>query len=164
MIKLVEAIQILAKHQVDFVLVGGMAISAHGSAYVTVDLDICFSRSGENLRRIVNALTPLEPRLRGFPEHLPFFWDESTLRNGTNFTLRTNLCNIDLLGEVKGVGDFKDALAESVNIELAGYQINVLTIDGLIKAKTAAGRVKDQLILPELEALKAALSDEDAAG
>ncbi len=41
---LVEAIITLAKHEVDFVVIGGMAIRSHGSSYITQDLDVCYSR------------------------------------------------------------------------------------------------------------------------
>jgi hypothetical protein len=64
-------------------------------------------------------------------------------------------------GEVAGVGDYQDVLKNSEYKELFGLQVRVLTIDGLIKAKRAAGRTKDLLVLPELEALREALSDEE---
>lgn len=157
MIKATEAIQALAKNRVDFVVVGGMAIRGHGSSYLTQDLDICYLRERANLKRIAEALAPFKPRLRGFPKDLPFVWDERTLQNGALFTLETTIGDIDLLAEVSGVGTFEQVLAESVNITLYGYEVKVLSIAGLIKAKRAAGRVKDLLVLPELEALQESL-------
>ncbi len=161
MIKPIEAIQSLAKNDVIFVLIGGMAIRSHGSSYLTQDLDICFSRNRENLQKIVTALAPFKPRLRGFPKELPFIWDTATLNQGTNFTLQTNIGDIDLLAEVSGVGTYEDVLASSVIMNLYGYDVNVLSIEGLIRAKRAAGREKDLRVLPELEALQEALSDEE---
>jgi predicted nucleotidyltransferase len=114
-----------------------------------------------NLNRIVEALLPYNPRPRGIPADLPFVWDVATLYNGTNFTLETALGNIDLLSELKGVGTYDDAANDCITIEVDGYGVKVLSIDGLIRAKTAAGRDKDIGGLKELHALKQALSDED---
>ena len=111
---LVEGIITLARHGVEFVVIGGMAIRTHGSSYLTQDLDICYSRDRENLRKIVEALAPVRPRPRGIPADLPFVWDLATLYNGTNFTFETTLGHIDMLGEVKGVGTYHDAVNESV--------------------------------------------------
>src|ERR1044071_5380033 len=102
MIQVEPALRLLAQHKVEFVIVGGVAISAHGSSYLTYDLDVCYARAPENLKRLAAALTPHHPRPRDFPTDLPFVWDEQTLRQGTNFTLSTDFGNIDLLGEVTG--------------------------------------------------------------
>ena len=132
-----------------------MALRSHGSGYLTQDLDVCYSRKSDNLKRIALALDTLKPRPRGFPDDLPFVWDWSTLKNGTNFTFRTTLCDIDLLAEVPGIGTYEDVLNNSEVVELEGEQVRILSIDGLIKAKTTAGRIKDQAGLEELYALKA---------
>jgi predicted nucleotidyltransferase len=160
-IKLQQTLQLLAEHEVEFILIGGVAISVHGASYVTFDLDICYSRTKDNLRRIVAALRPYHPRLRDIPEGLPFVWDETTLRQGTNFTLSTDLGDIDLLGEVKGVGTYDEALASSLVIPLYGNDVRVLSLEALIASKRAAGRPKDLLILPELEAMLAADASEE---
>jgi hypothetical protein len=151
----------LTENKVAFVIVGGVAITAYGSAYITKDLDFCYLRTTENLKKIANALAPFNPRLRGFPKELPFVWDERTLLNGTNFTLETDIGDIDLLGEVSGVGDYQALKAEAIEMEICDVFVDVISIDDLINAKRAAGRTKDLLVLPELEALREALSDEE---
>lgn len=161
MIKLEPAIQSLADNQVDFVIVGGVAIKIHSSAYVTLDLDFCYLRTKENLTKIVSALSQFNPRPRDFPENLPYFFDERSLQNATNFTFETNIGDIDLLGEVPGVGNFQEVEKSSVMFELYDRDVRVLSVDALIKAKRAAGRTKDLLVLPELEALKELLTDEE---
>ena len=147
------AVQILCDAKVDFVVIGGWAAIFHGSAHVTSDLDICYSRERENLRRLAAALAPYAPRPRGFPENLPFVWDAATLANGTMFTLITKLGIIDLLAEVAGIGSYAEALAGSVEVDAFERRVRALDLRALIKAKQAAGRVKDLLILPELEGL-----------
>lgn len=154
------ALKSLVEQGVEFVIVGGVAIIAHGAPYSTFDLDFCYSRTAKNLQRIVAALAPFKPRLRGFPKDLPFIWDERTLRTGTNFTLETDIGDIDLLGEVAGVGSYNEVFADSSILSLFGNEMRVLSLNDLIKAKKAAGRPKDLFVLPELEALREALSEE----
>jgi hypothetical protein len=161
MISLFQAAKLLAEADVEFVIVGGLALRSHGSGYLTQDLDLCYSRTRKNLERLADALRPLNPRPRGFPDELPFVWDWSTLQNGTNFTFKTSLCDIDLLGEVAGIGDFNEVFRQSVIVDFDGTPVRVLSIDGLIKAKETAGRLKDQAGLKELYALRDAMMDED---
>ncbi len=161
MIQLETALRSLVEAEVEFVIVGGVAVAAHGSAYLTQDLDFCYSRTNRNLRRLVVALSGFSPKLRGFPVNLPFTFDLAMLRNGTNFTFVTEIGDIDMLGEVAGVGNYEIVLMNSEEKQLFGFSVRVITIDALINAKRAAGRTKDLLVLPELEALREALSDED---
>jgi predicted nucleotidyltransferase len=143
----------LYNQRVEFVIIGGAAAVLHGSAYVTGDLDVCYSREKENLKRLATALAPFNPSLRGAPKNLPFQLDADSLKAGLNFTLTTDLGNLDILGEVTGLGAYSEALAFSEEIEIFGMRCKVLTLEGLIKTKRAVGRAKDQRLLPELEAL-----------
>ena len=72
---------------------------------------------------------------------------------GLNFTLNTDFGALDLLGEVEPLGEFERVVQYSEVAELFGFNVRVLSLDGLIRAKRKAGRKKDLLILPELEAL-----------
>lgn len=157
MIDLKKAITNLSVNDVKYVIVGGVAIALHSSGYITRDLDFCYSRDKENIKRLVAALSPFSPKPRNWPEGLRFFFDESSLSNGTNFTFETTIGDIDLLGEVKGIGDFNDALSNSVTFEIYGFEVKAFDLDALIVSKTAADRPKDHLVLPELLALKEAL-------
>jgi hypothetical protein len=134
------------------VIVGGLAVIAHGHPRATIDLDVCYARSPENIRRLATALGPIHPRLRGAPPELPFIWDEHTLRNGLNFTLVTDEGDLDLLGEVTGLGGYGDMVMQADEVELHGVHVRILSLDDLMRAKAAAGRAKD---LVDLEALRA---------
>jgi hypothetical protein len=147
------AVQSLADAGVVFVIIGGWAAILHGSVHTTGDLDICFSRERENLKRLAKALAPYHPRLRDFPPDLPFIWDDTTLRNGTVFTLSTDLGVIDLLAEVAGVGDFTAVKDHSITVDAFERKVLTLDLPSLIRSKRAAGRVKDLQVLPELESL-----------
>jgi len=138
---------------VESVIIGGAAAVLQGSAYVTADLGVCYSREKENLKKVATALVPFNPSLRGAPKNLPFQLDANTLKAGLNFTLTTDLGDLDLLGEVAGLGGFAEVLSFSEELGLFGMRCKVLTLEGLIKSKRAIGRAKDMRLLPELEAL-----------
>ncbi len=93
-------IRSLSQHQVEFIIVGGAAATAHGSARLTQDLDIVYRRTRENMTKLAACLAPYNPYLRGAPPGLPFQWGPDTLSRGLNFTLATKLGELDLLGEI----------------------------------------------------------------
>ncbi len=82
-----------------------------------------------------------------------------TLKSGLNFTLTTDLGDLDLLDEVTGLGNYAAAKASSMPVELFDRNFDVLTLKALIASKRAAARPKDLLVLPELEALREATED-----
>jgi hypothetical protein len=144
---------VLSDEGVQFIIVGGVAARAHGSARVTQDIDLSYSRTPDNLARIVRALAPYEPYLRGAPPGLPFEWSVKMLQAGLNFTLTTTLGDIDLLGEIVGGGRYEDLLPHSTSVSLFGRETLLLDLPWLIHVKRAAGRVKDLEVVAELEAL-----------
>ena len=148
-----KAVQVLCDSDVDFVVIGGLAATFHGSARVTYDLDICYSRTSSNLRRLTEALAPFNPRPRGFPAGLPFIWDDATLRNATILTLQTDIGEIDLLAEVTGLGSFEEVKKHSITVEAFERRFMTLDLPGLIQSKRATGRGKDLSVLAELESL-----------
>ena len=146
-------IRLIGEFQIECVFVGGVAATVHGSSFPTQDIDICYSRVRENLTRVVTALRAVNATLRGAPKDIPFILDEETLRRGLNFTFDTDVGKIDLLGEVQGVGFYTECLRDSIEVEMFGVRHRVLSLEKLIDAKRSAGRTKDLLALPELEAI-----------
>ncbi|MBI3599845.1 MAG: hypothetical protein HY097_04285 [Nitrospinae bacterium] len=195
MIKVKEFLSQIYSHNVNFIIIDGMAAISHGSkSLITADIDICYARDKENLEKIVKAISPFHPYLRGAPKNLPFIFDFKTLQAGLNFTplhpeikktsskmprpsalapnpvlnlihgliqergvtgftFSTDIGDIDLIGEIQGVGYYSDTLKYSEKMEIYEMQCHVLTIEGLIKSKKAAGRPKDEPVIKELEAL-----------
>lgn len=147
-------LQALAAGGVEYILVGGLAANAHGAIRTTRDVDIVYARSRANLERLATTLAPLRPYLRGAPPGLPFRLDVPTLESGLNFTLTTDLGELDLLGDVSGGGGYDDLLADSETLDLFGVSCRCLGLDALIRVKRAAGRPKDFEALAELEALR----------
>ncbi len=153
MTQLEQLLAALHRARVDFIIVGGVAARAHGSSRLTDDLDIVYARDPGNIARLVRALTPLKPYLRGAPPGLPFEWSVATLRAGLNFTLTTTAGALDLLGELTGGGQYPDLLPHTLTIEIFRRETQLLDLPWLIRVKRAAGRPKDLEVIAELEAL-----------
>jgi hypothetical protein len=153
LIDIEAALTVLAQARVEFLIVGGVAARAHGSARLTNDLDIVYRRTPENLRRLTEALAPHSPYLRGAPPGLPFRWDAETISRGLNFTLTTSFGDLDVLGEIAGGGRYEALLPESREVSAFGVTCRCLELAPLIRVKRAAGRPKDLEAIAELEAL-----------
>jgi hypothetical protein len=113
-----------------------------------------------DFRKLIAALAPLTPYLRGAPPGLPFEWNASTLRRGLNLTLTTTVGDIDLLGELTGGGRYEDLKGHTAQLELFGRSCRCLDLPMLIRVNRAAGRPRDLEALSELEAL---LEESDGA-
>jgi hypothetical protein len=146
-------ITLLASSRIEFIIIGGAAATAHGSARLTSDLDIVYRRTSENISRLVSALAPYAPYLRGAPPGLPFNWSEKTVQNGLNFTLITTIGALDLFGEIIAGGGYDDLISSSIKLELYGVECLCLAVECLIAVKRATGRPKDLEVVAELEAI-----------
>lgn len=145
-----KLLETLVRHEVDFVLIGGMAGAARGSAYVTLDVDVAYGRSRPNLERLADALRELGATLRGAPPNRSFTLDAKTLENGANFTFDTQYGPLDILADPAGAPTYSRLREEAGDELLAeGIRIRVASLDHLIAMKEAAGRPKDLLMASE---------------
>jgi hypothetical protein len=142
----------LARGQVEFVVVGGVSAILQGAEVTTMDLDICYRRTPENIARLAQALVPLQPRLRGLPPDLPFTFDERALHLGSNFTLSIGTESFDLLGVMSAIGGYEQIISDAKEIIVDSYPVKLLSLTHLIATKEAAGRPKDMAVLPLLRA------------
>lgn len=149
-----QLVRVLSDAGVRFIVIGGVAGNLHGAARLTWDLDVVYERSVSNLERLVAAIAPLHPYLRGAPPGLPFRFDVETLKRGLNFTLSTDIIPLDLLGEVAGGGDYHQLLPHSQEVDAYGTRCRRLDLDALITVKRAAGRPKDFEAIAELEIIR----------
>jgi len=147
-------LETLVGNDVRFIVVGGVAATVHGSARLTQDLDVVYARDETNLSRLVDALSPLQPYLRGAPEGLPFAFDVETLAAGLNFTLTTTLGDLDLLGEITGGGGYEKLAGDAIVVQLDEVDFLCLALQRLIDVKRAAGRPKDLETIAELEIIR----------
>lgn len=154
-------IGVLADAGVEVIVIGGLAAQAHGSARITQDADFLYRRAPDNIKRLATALAPYNPYLRGVPAGLPFRFDETTIRYGLNFTLVTTMGDVDLLGEVTGIGSYDTVRPHTITLPVFGRELAVLDLATLIRSKRAAGRPKDLEAIAELEAL---LAERERAG
>jgi len=157
-------LKLLAESKIEFIVIGGVAASTHGSARSTNDLDVVYARNPDNVARLAAGLAPLSPYLRGAAPDLPFRLDAETIRHGLNFTLTTSLGWLDLLGEVTGGGRYEDLLPNCIRIRVHGVDCLCLNLEKLIEVKRAAGRPKDFDAIAELEALREEREKADKAG
>lgn len=147
---LLEALQ---RHRVRFVVIGGVAGNAHGSATATLDLDVCYARESKNLEALAAALQDLKATLRGAEPGLPFRLDAPTIRSGLNFTFSTVAGDFDCLGEASGY-TFEILAPNAEAMVLGGREVLVASLDDLIRMKRAAGRLKDLVEIENLSKLR----------
>ena len=144
----------LDRHQVRFVIIGGIAGRLWGSTTVTNDLDICHALDRDNLEAMAAALSELEVRLRGASLDLPFVADARTLKAGDHFTFVSSAGNLDLLGMPAGSGGYPALARTATAMDVGGVTVQVAAIEDLIAMKRAAGRPKDLIEVEVLAAVK----------
>jgi len=142
-------LEILAKHEVDFIVVGGVCAVLHGAPVTTFDIDMVHSRAPENLDRLISALQKLDAYYRGH-EDQRLTPDLSHLSSPGHQLLVSKFGPLDLLGTI-GSGHGYEALFEhTVELEAGGLLLRILTLERLIEIKEETGSDKDKAVLPIL--------------
>jgi predicted nucleotidyltransferase len=153
MIDFLKLLHRLAQHQVDFVLVGGVAAAAHGCSLSTQDVDVCLDFELPNVLRLKTALADLHPVHRLTPRQIAFEHDSAGLAQFKNLYLRTDWGVLDCLGEILGLGSYGEVVRHSKAIDLTGFSCRILTLEALIAAKLAMGRPRDLETVRQLQTL-----------
>jgi hypothetical protein len=144
----------LTAHNVDFVIVGGIAATLLGSARDTFDLDICPATDRGNLDRLGGALLDLGARLRGIEESVPFTPDGAALAQVEILTLETESGPLDVLMRPDGCPPYEELRRRAERKDIGAFSVLVASIEDLIAMKVAAGRMKDLVVVDELEAIR----------
>jgi hypothetical protein len=152
-----EAIKLLGRHRVRYILIGGLAAVTHGAPIVTQDIDLCHARDVDNLHRLAAAMTEVHAELRGAEPGVRFRLDATTLGKGDAFTFTTDLGWIDIVATPAGTSGYEDLARTAEPFELFGHRVLIAGIDDLIRMKRASGRPKDLLAVEELGALRGEL-------
>ena len=155
-----ELIAALTDGGVEFVLIGGLAVGAHGYPRATRDVDIVPSADAANLARLAAVLCSIGARHHGLGDfdaaEFPFDpLDPAQLAEGGNFVLDTRLGRLDIMQWVAGIpGElaFEHLAGRAVATTLSGRRVRICSRDDLIAMKRAAGRPQDLVDLEELGA------------
>ncbi|HSF18147.1 MAG TPA: hypothetical protein VLK65_21615 [Vicinamibacteria bacterium] len=150
-----EIFACLDRHEVRYVLIGGLAAVLHGSPLPTLDVDICPSNESSNLTRLATALQELEARIRtpDSPDGVKFPYDAGFLANVRLLNLVTRFGDLDLSFEPAGTQGFSDLADGAVEMKIRGVGVPVAALEDVIRSKEAANRPKDQRTLPVLRQL-----------
>src|SRR5690606_32481913 len=141
---------VLVRHEVEFMVVGGVAAVLRGAPVMTQDVDILYRIDESNITRLKEALDELEAIARGDDRRLPF--GRSHLWTTGHKLAMTNAGPLDVLGSINEGLRFEDLLEYSDHLEVVGLDIRVLRLRRLVELKRALGRPKDLAVLPVLEA------------
>lgn len=153
---LIQLLETLARHEVDYVVIGGVATQVHGHRRTTMDLDLTPAPAPENIRRLSAALEELEAR----PSDPHLESGEISPTDPDRLAvaaivppLSTRHGRLHILKEPKGARSFDQLRATALVVELDGIEIAIASLDDLIRMKRAAGRPSD---LDDIAALTAA--------
>lgn len=138
--------EVFASHQLDYTVIGGVAVIAHGHTRNTRDVDFVAAADRPNLERLAVALEELEAELWGVDAHLLDIdvYDPETLGSGANFTLQTAAGGLDFFAEVPGGAPYEEIRERSMLVDVGGVSIRIAGRDDLIRMKRAAGRPVDR--------------------
>jgi hypothetical protein len=160
-----ELFDVLARHGVDYVLIGGLAATLHGSSALTNDADICPDPSSENLERLAAALRDMDARVRSDaePQGVAFSADANFLRRVNVVNLTTRFGDFDLAFQPAGTQGYDDLAQRAFEIAIDGTVVPVASLADIIRSKEVANRPKDRATLPILYALQDEIAKRDGA-
>jgi len=154
---IVAILEILNKHKIEYVVVGGVGNILHGANISTKDIDVCPSTSKENFARISSALIELKAKLRGAEDvDIPIV--PGLLKNMQIGTWVTSLGDLDIIhtipAGVKGERyNYEKLYQRHIDSTFEGLTVHVASLKDIVASKRFAGRPKDLAVLPELEEL-----------
>lgn len=133
-----RVLRTLVAHEVNFVLIGGVAMRLHGSPRVTNDTDICYD-AGANLDRLVSALTAMNARRITDlePDGAEITLTKAYLEGEDAFAFMTDAGQVDVIASPLGVGDFHELRNRAVVLDLDGTVVRLASIDALRDMKRA---------------------------
>jgi hypothetical protein len=159
-----ELFDTLARHRVDYVLIGGLAATLHGSSALTNDADICPDPSRENLARLANALRDMDARIRSDSESdgVAFSFDADFLGHMNLVNLTTRFGDFDIAFRPAGSLGYDDLAQRATEVAIDGTIVPVASLADIIRSKEIANRPKDRATLPILYALEDEIAKRDA--
>lgn len=145
-----EILRVLHKHEVDFIVVGGVCAVLHGAPVTTYDLDLIRSCTPQNVMKWLAVLEDLDGQSR--LHQAVVRPNKSHLEARGHLLLNTRCGHLDLLGTAGAGRDYEDLIQHTVTGTIRGISFRMLDLETLIRTKEEAGRDKDRVMLPILRA------------
>jgi hypothetical protein len=144
-----ELLQVLTRHGVSYIVVGGVAAIVEGAPVTTLDLDIVYEQEAENVQRLAEALHSINAQYRDLAgRHI--VPDQNRLMTTRTNLLKTDLGPLDVLAEIGDGERYAQLLGFSGVRSIGGIEVRVLSLAKVIETKRAADRDKDRAVLPVL--------------
>jgi hypothetical protein len=145
-----SALQVLVKHGVDFIVVGGVGAVLQAVPLSTFDLDVVHSTGSGNVTRLLDALDDLDAFYRIQPDRR-LRPDATHLSSPGHQLLMTRFGPLDVLGMIGNRRSYADLLPHAPEIDAGeGLRVRVLDLETLIAVKEETGGTKDLAALPLL--------------
>ncbi|MET0305928.1 MAG: hypothetical protein ABW196_06835 [Solirubrobacterales bacterium] len=132
----------LDEREVDYVLIGGLAVQTHGHVRTTNDADLIPSPDPGNLQRLADALRDLGARVLN-PGQEELEVDANMLPRAVIWQFATRDGGIDVMHEVPGGRSFAELSENALRVSLGDIEVPVVSLDDLIQMKLARGRPVD---------------------
>jgi predicted nucleotidyltransferase len=143
----------LSEADIEFVLVGGLAVNAWGVVRGTKDVDIVVAPDSENLKRLADAAVEAHGHVQKGEAFLSTPFSIATeLASGERVAIETALGLLDVVQGLDGVPPYAELHESAVDAEILGVKVAVCSIDSLREMKRAAGRPRDHVDLEDLDA------------
>lgn len=148
-----ELLRHLAEANVDFVVVGGLAVNAWGVVRGTKDVDVVVALDPENLKRIADVAVAAGGHVQQGEALLgSAFSIASALAGGEQVAIETDLGRLDVVQGLDGIPSYTDLRSRATEVEILGTTVAVCSIQDLKAMKQAAGRTRDLVDLEDLDA------------
>jgi predicted nucleotidyltransferase len=132
----------LAEHEVDYVLIGGLAVQTHGHVRTTNDADLIPAPDPSNLERLAAALRSLEARVLN-PGEEETAIDSTMLPTATIWQFASRDGGIDVMHEIPDGRSYDELSKGALHVQLGDVDVPVVGLDDLIQMKLARGRPVD---------------------
>jgi hypothetical protein len=143
-------LEVLHQRDVRFVVIGGVAVAAHGYVRGTEDLDLVPDPDPANLDRLTESLEALDCTLPTVGRAFDPSTDVSVIRRGGNITANTRFGGLDIVQRAIGVPSYFALMQDAVESELLGVPVQICSLARLREMKQAAGRDQDRADLSSL--------------
>lgn len=148
-----ELLRRLAAAEAEFVVVGGLAVSAWGVVRGTKDVDVVVSPDVENLKRVAEVAVAAGGHVQQGEAFLGSSISiASALASGEQVMIETDLGRLDVVQGLEGVPPYENLAARAKRAEILGVPVAVCSLEDLKEMKRAAGRTRDLADLEDLDA------------